>query len=774
MRALVWVPLFCLLSACGGEAVIDEPSNTSSQAKSSLSNVATSSSSKAVVSSSVAISSSKSSSFSSTPQTSSVSSSNFSSSKSSSVIPAFSSSSSLLISSSSRSSSLSSRSSSRSSSSSSSSRSSSNSSSSSSRSSSSSVLAVSSSSSLSSSRSSSSQSSSSSVASSASNICSAPKPAQLSTSFLSQSSGIACAGCHGNDGVSGFAVDLPKLDFTQFSLSNFQNTVRNGKNSMPGFADSSSVYPQSALLNDYAYFAYDSLCGGSNNPGLSCSATNQLLSPKLRRLTKAQFANSIKSVFGGTYTDAVLPDFQDAIPTIGMSNDANALRIHEINMESVYWSVDAIVDQLLVQNTTVSGCVSSASNTCLSTILDTQGRLLWRRPLTTTEKQSINTRVTNVRNAGGNKSAQVEFLLKSLMLSPNFLYRSEMGALQNGNVQLTAYEIASLLSYALWNSPPDDTLYGLAANNSLLQQVTVESQITRMIADSRFDQTLVSFYRDYLKLERVKTVNKLAEFNFSDSVRQSLLTSAEMSLVDQVANRDRDILNVLAVTQFYVNADIDDLLGLSVTGSNQRLMAPPQGQRNTLLTHPAFLSVHSKEGASGIVKRGVYTLEQLLCQELGDPPPGVMEPPVPPDVNPNTTSTRDLLTMLHTSQVPCNSCHVHIDPAGFGYENYDAIGRFRTFEKQNVAIDASGIIDLDETAALIFSNNIEFTNALVSSPRVRACITKRFLENVAGETFEAGSCELGKFNEQLNANQTSIRQLALALAKLESLRLRND
>jgi cytochrome c553 len=756
MRALVWVPLFCLLSACGGEAVIDEPSNTSSQAKSSLSNVATSSSSKAV-SSSVAISSSKSSSFSSISQMSSVSSSNFSSSKSSSVIPVFSSSSSLLILSSSRSSSSSSRSSS-------------------SRSSSSSVLAVSSSSSMSSSRSSSSQSSSSSVASSAaSNICSAPKPAQLSTSFLSQSSGIACAGCHGNDGISGFAVDLPKLDFTQFSLSNFQNTVRNGKNSMPGFADSSNVYPQSALLNDYAYFAYDSLCGGGpNNSGLSCSSTNQLLSPKLRRLTKTQFANSIKSVFGGTYSDAVLPDFQDAIPTIGMSNDANALRIHEINMESVYWSVDAIVDQLLVQNTTVSSCVSSTSNTCLSTILDIQGRLLWRRPLTTVEKQSINTRVTNVRNAGGNKSAQVEFLLKSLMLSPNFLYRSEMGVLQNGNVQLTAYEIASLLSYALWNSPPDDTLYGLAANNSLLQQATVESQITRMIVDSRFDQTLVSFYRDYLKLERVKTVNKLAEFNFTDVVRQSLLTSAEMSLVDQVANRDRDILNVLAVTQFYVNADIDDLVGLSVTGTNQRLMTPPQGQRNTLLTHPAFLSVHSKEGASGIVKRGVYTLEQLLCQELGDPPPGVMEPPVPPDVNPNTTSTRDLLTMLHTSQVPCNSCHVHIDPAGFGYENYDAIGRFRTFEKQNVAIDASGIIDLDETAALIFSNNIEFTNALVSSPRVRACITKRFLENVAGETFEAGSCELGKFNEQLNTNQTSIRQLALALAKLESLRLRND
>lgn len=627
-------------------------------------------------------------------------------------------------------------------------------------------------SSLSSSRSS---SSSSSIASSASgNICAAPKPAQLSTSFLSQSSGIACAGCHGNDGISGFAADLPELDFTQYSLSNFQNTVRNGKNNMPGFADSANVYPQSALLNDYAYFAYDSLCGGTVNPGLSCSASNELLSPKLRRLTKTQFANSIKSVFGGTYSDAVLPDFQDAIPTIGMSNDANALRIHEINMESVYLSIDAIVDQLLVQNTTVSSCVSSTSNTCLTTILDTQGRLLWRRPLTTTEKQSINTRITNVRNAGGNKSAQVEFLLKSLMLNPHFLYRSEIGTLQSGTVQLTAYEIASLLSYALWNSPPDETLYGLAENNSLLQQATVESQITRMIADSRFDQALVSFYRDYLKLERVKTVNKLAELNFNESVRQSLLTSAEMSLTDQVANRDRDILNVLSVTQFYVNADIDDLLGLSVTGSNQRLMATPSGQRNTLLTHPAFLSVHSKEGASGIVKRGVYTLEQLLCQELGDPPPGVMEPPIPPEVNPNTTSTRDLLTMLHTSQVPCNSCHVHIDPAGFGYENYDAIGRFRTFEKQNVPIDASGTINLDVSTMLTFANNIEFTNTLVSSPRVRACIARRFLENVAGETLDASSCELEKFNEQLNANQISIRQLALALAKLESLRLRND
>ncbi|MET0355456.1 MAG: DUF1592 domain-containing protein, partial [Cellvibrio sp.] len=617
-------------------------------------------------------------------------------------------------------------------------------------------------------------SSSSSNSSVSSDICSAPKPSQLSTNFLSQPSGIACAGCHGSDGVSGFAIDLPKLDFTKFSLNQFQNTVRNGKNTMPAFADSADAYPQSAAVNDYAYFAHDSLCGTTPTPGLSCSATNKLLSPKLRRLTKTQFTNTITSVFGGTYSDTVLPNFQDAIPTIGMSNDANALRIHEINMESVYWSIDAIVDQLLVQNTTIKSCVDSTSNTCLSTIQDTQGRLLWRRPLTTTEKQSITTATTKVRTAGGSKSAQVEFVLKSLMLSPNFLYRSEIGTLESGKVQLNAYEIASLLSYSLWNSPPDETLYGLAANNSLLEQANVEAQITRMIADSRFDQTLVAFYRDYLKLERVKTVNKLAELNFTDPVRQSLLTSAEMSLTDQVANRDRDIANVLAATQFYVNADIDDLLGVTVTGSNQRLMAMPAGQRNTLLTHPAFLSVHSKEGASGIVKRGVYTLEQLLCQELGDPPPGVMEPPVPPEIDPNTTSTRDLLTMLHTSQVPCNSCHVHIDPAGFGYENYDAIGRFRTVEKQNVPIDASGVIDLHDSAALTFANNIEFTNALVSSPRVRGCITKRFLENVAGETLAADSCELGKLNGQLTADQTSIRQLAMALAKLESLRLRNN
>jgi mono/diheme cytochrome c family protein len=595
-------------------------------------------------------------------------------------------------------------------------------------------------------------------------VCNAPKPTGLSNQF-----GV-CASCHGADGKSGFAADLPDLNFSTQTLDIFKSKIRNGYNTMPMFSE--TTYSDVSMKNDYSYFAYDSLCEVEPPSNSSCSTTSELLSPKLRRLTQSQFANTIKTVFGGTYSESIWPDFGDGIPTIGVSNNANALKIHSVNMESVYNSVDAITKQLIQQNTTVKNCISSTSNTCLDNLIDIQGKALWRRPVSTTEKQLINLHVTNVRNKGGNKSAQVEFILKSLMLSSNFLFRSEIGTLQNNNLKLNAYEIASLLSYALWDGPPDSTLYNLAQSGDLLNQATIETQIARMLNDSRFDQALVGFYRDYLKLDSVKTVTKVQELNFTNNVRQSLLTSASKSLGDQVADRDRDVLNVLAITQFYANSTIDDLFGVNVSTDAHQLITPPSNQRNTMLTHPAFLAVHSKEGGSGIVKRGVYTLEQLLCVEIGDPPPGVMEPAPPSGIDPQKTSTRDLLTMLHTSQVPCNACHVKIDPAGFGYENYDAIGRFRTTEKQNVPIDASGSLEINPSTVLTFSNNIEFTNALVNSPDVRRCLTKRFLESVVGEQLSGSSCELKNFQAQLDGNHISIRELALALARLESMRLR--
>lgn len=605
-------------------------------------------------------------------------------------------------------------------------------------------------------------------------ICSSPKPAGLSQHFASQDSGLACSSCHGSDGRSGFATKLPELNFAQVSLQSFAATVRSGGSSMPAFADDASAYPQSSLENDYAFFAHGALCGSGSSSGsaLSCQAQGDLVPAQLRRLTGAQFKNTVEAVFGPLNNDSLWPDFEDSMPTIGMSNNAGALRINAINLETVYRSVINIVELAMNQNSALGTCASASDSTCVARILDSHGALLWRRPLTAAERHDLVNRISKLRTAGSSNAVQLNFMLKALLMSPNFLYRSEMGALASGSVQLSAYETASLLAYTLWDGPPDERLYQLAGNNTLLQPSVIEAEVIRLVADARFDRALVSFYRDYLKLDRVLSVTKLPELGLTASQRSGLLESARMSLAHQVTNRSRDILDVLAVDSFFVNAEIAPFFSLQMTGDQLQSTAPPTYERNGLLTHPAFLSVHSKEGGSGIVKRGVFTLEQLLCVELGDPPDDITEAPTPPDLDRDKTSTRELLTLVHTSQVPCNSCHVMIDPAGFGYENYDALGRFRTVEKESVPIDSSGAITLAGIEPLIFNNHMEFTDALMNSPAVRSCMAKRFLENAVGQSLRADACELTRYKNTFSDEHVSIRQLALALAGLESLRLR--
>lgn len=606
-------------------------------------------------------------------------------------------------------------------------------------------------------------------------FCNSPRPAGVSQHFASQETGLACSSCHGNDGRSGFAANLPDLNFNEVSLLSFAAIVRNGRSSMPAFE--AGAYPQSSLAHDYAFFAYDALCGSGlapSNPisGLSCQAQGDLLPAQLRRLTGPQFKNTVEAVFGTLNSDSIWPDFEDGIPTVGMSNNADALRINAINLEAVYRSVTHISELTLNQNEALRTCANASDSLCITAALDRYGHLLWRRPLAGAERQDLLNRVAKLRANGSGNAVQLEFLVKALLMSPNFLYRSEMGALANETVQLSSYEVASLLAYTLWDGPPDAILYNLAADNALSQASVIEAQVIRMIAEARFDSALESFYRDYLKLDRVLSVSKLPELSFTASQRLALLQSARMSLSQQVADRDRDVLDVLAVDDFFVNADIAPLFGLQVAGDQLQSIMPPTSERNGLLTHPTFLSVHSKEGGSGIVKRGVFTLEQLLCVELGDPPDDITEAPIPPELNRDSTSTRELLTLVHTSQVPCNGCHVMIDPAGFGYENYDALGRFRTEEKGSVPIDSSGAINLVGVESLIFNDHIEFTNALMSSPTVRSCMARRFLEHAVGQSLHSNACELTRYQSTLSDEQISIRQLALALADLESLRLR--
>lgn len=604
-------------------------------------------------------------------------------------------------------------------------------------------------------------------------MCATPKPTSLSSGFDSADSDLACADCHGETGTGGIGPNLHDMDFN--SVAAFESIVRGGQGVMPAFAESD--YSLSSLRNDFAYFTHDRLCSEPPEEELSCEATDDLLEPQLRRLTQTQFVNTITSVFGNDYSAVVGKVFEDGIPTIGMSNNANLLQINQINLENIYSSVEAVINQLLSNQ--LSACRTGSGNTCINNLAGQYGPLLWRRPLTSQEQLAITNSLGQIRNQGANRQQQITFVMRSLLLSPNFLFRTELGTLQDimpgDTTDLNSYEIASLLAYSIWDSPPDQTLYQLAEENQLTSQQVIDQQVERMVDDARFATAMMQFYKDFLKIERVLHVEKLPEVGFTDEMRGKLLQSAELTLLDRLTADNPDIMDIFYGNEFYADNTIASLLGLNSSELSGTMSAVTMNsqERNGILTHPAFLSVHASEGGSGIVKRGVFVIKHMLCAHLGQPPNELTEQPLPEGIDPQTTSTRDLLQMQHSTQSACIGCHQVIDPAGFGFESYDTAGRYRTTEKNNVPIDSSGVLANVVANSIVFDDHIEYVDGLLFSEEMRTCVTRRLLESISGQDIPADSCELAVLRDGTNDGNVSIGDLMRTMMQLESMRMRS-
>jgi len=519
----------------------------------------------------------------------------------------------------------------------------------------------------------------------------------------------------------------------------------------------------------------------SNIPSqaLACTSETQLLAPQIKRLTQSQFRNSITNVFGGTYADNMFPNFGDANPEIGLANDPDILRINEVNVQSLYDSTKLIVNAILNQNTTVRNCVSSTVNTCYQTLVQDFGLRLWRRPLTTTEVADVLAGQPAITNGGGTRAQVVDHLLTSLIMSPNHLFRTEIGSVAANNLaafNLTHYEIASLLSFSIWDGPPDATLLDLAQSGQLQNVAVLRGQVTRMVEDSRFQRKMTSFIVDLLKLESVRTVFKDSSFGLTAADRQALLSSATNTLDGIFATPTAPLLAPFSTRSFHVNNQTARFFNLNPAGygANMSLQNVDPNQRYGILSHPAFLTTISGELGSGIVKRGVFALEQLLCNHLGTPPAGIGSINLPDVINPDLMSTRELLRISHSGQMACIGCHSKIDPAGFGFENFDAIGLFRTTEKQNVPIDASGTLVGATDQPLVFTNSVTYLQAISQSSNFRSCVTKKYFKFASGQSPDSinGQCELRNFEANMSQKPDTTASLVQSLVELRSFIMR--
>ncbi len=350
----------------------------------------------------------------------------------------------------------------------------------------------------------------------------------------------------------------------------------------------------------------------------------------------------------------------------------------------------------------------------------------YRRPATDAQVASLMKVYSAQRSAGAAWEPAVRTALTATLVSPNFLFRSlsapaKAVASADGRYTLDGYELASRLSYFLFRSMPDEPLMAAAADGSLLTDEGLKAQVRRMLADPRSSAFVENFAGQWLQLRTLDTlaIDRTTFPEYTDELRTALSTEATLFFAD-VLRSDRSVLEFIDSRDTFVNGKLASFYGLpEVKGTEfRRVTLPAESHRGGVLTMGAVLTLTSNTTRTSPVKRGLFVLDQIL----GAPPP-----PPPADIPPLEQSAaskpdatvREQLA-AHVANPTCASCHNRLDPLGLAFENFDAIGRWRTTENGR-PVDASGTLPggtaingAAELKAILLSRADQFVEALSS------------------------------------------------------------
>jgi hypothetical protein len=314
-------------------------------------------------------------------------------------------------------------------------------------------------------------------------------------------------------------------------------------------------------------------------------------------------------------------------------------------------------------------------------------RRAFRRPVTTQEIDKLVSFVTLARNRGDSFEEGVCQSLQAMLVSPHFLFRIEQG----GEVSqaISDQELASRLSYFLWSSMPDDELMQLADRQTLHRPEVLESQVRRMLKDAKSRAVVENFGGQWLEIRKLESVKPDRQRfpTFDEYLRMSMRRETEL-FFENVIREDRSILDFIDADYTFVNERLAQLYKLpNVKGPEFRKVSlSSDTERGGVLTQAGILTVSSYATRTSPVLRGKWILEKIL----NAPPP----PPLPDVPNLDESkigSAASLRQQLeaHRQNTTCASCHARMDPLGFGLENFDAIGAWRT-QDGKFPIDASG------------------------------------------------------------------------------------
>jgi hypothetical protein len=550
--------------------------------------------------------------------------------------------------------------------------------------------------------------------------------------------------------------------------------------------------------------------GGSIAPPVTmfaCDAAAKAPVTALRRLTMAQYRNTIADLAawaagGGSAgqtvvteiaapLDALPDDRREAVPQdLHGSYRRLDQSLQQIHVEATYDVAVALGAALTTTarlGTVVGACATDTSTsndaTCLDAFIKKFGARALRRPLETAEVDFYKTAYGASATA---TAAAYADLIGLFATAPELMYFVEHGdsavAGQSGVYDVTPHELASRLSYQLWQTAPDDALLAAAADGSLRDAAVYDAQVARLLADPRARPALDEFFADWMKVEDLPAMDaKNADATFKTfagadlpdaKLRQAMVDDVVGMLGYYTWTAPSAIASLFTSDlSFARDARLAKLYGVAAWNGTGAPPALPAGQRSGLLTRALFLSTGTANTRP--IMKGVFLRQNILCDTIPPPPPGANAKP--PDLGPGMTTRESVEAITEMPGTICASCHAGaINPLGFATEGFDALGRFRTTQR---LFDAAGVetgtkpVNTSVVPQVVtgdgtmISTPAELMSLIVASGKVEACLSRNFFRFTYGRwEGTADGCALEASRKALAGGGT-LRDLAAAAVK---------
>jgi hypothetical protein len=404
--------------------------------------------------------------------------------------------------------------------------------------------------------------------------------------------------------------------------------------------------------------------------------------------------------------------------------------------------------------------------------IDGFGQRAYRRPLTADE---ANTYFTLFKKAPllvegkDDFSKGARLVIQAFLQSPHFVYRLESSSkVENGVIALRSYEIATKLSYMLWNTMPDDALFSAAAQGKLDTPEGVLAEAQRLLEDDRAKAMVASFHAQLFQYGHYDDLNKDPALfpNFKPALGADMKREAELFIKEVVFNQEGGIREILTEPMTFVNAELAPIYGLEGKFTNDFVKVDlDPAQRSGFLTRIGFLASNATKREQHSIHRGVFINRRILCVQLPNPPDNI--PPLPPI---GATQTNRERVEAHTGIGTCGEvCHGgRINPVGFAFEHYDALGQHKT-EENGHSINSADTYMLDDEL-VSYNDAISFDNLIAESDMAQNCYAQHWIEYAFGRTMQGA--DQAWLPDLAAQSRKGAKALILALTQTKAFRTR--